>query len=251
MNDMGNNDVKKEKFKIKIEDHPVFNPIGDIAVTTSNDLAKTINEVFVKVFSDYAGCGIYTMAVNNYGLLPNLKMYFHLYNAETYADKSKLFAFNPIDVANYNNDKNDIYSRVQRITSMGAPINKKVVITDVAKEAMNDYMMSEFMRNGQFTQWNAAYDVAPTNSGTFISLVRIDLGKFLSLIYGNRNENGERITYSVESKSRLRSGAPSNNLENWSLNIHRLYNNSLVEAAKTVGIGVQSEAGVPGMIVAR
>ena len=248
---MNNNMDNEKKFRIKIEENPTFNPIGDVAVTTTNDLSKVINDVFVNVFADYAGSAIHAMAVNNYGLVPVLRLYFNLYNADAYRDTDKNFAFNPIDVANSNSAKDDIYSRVQRITSMGAPINKKVIITDIAKEALNDYMLSEYMRNGQFTQWNACYDAIPSSAGTLISLYRLDINKLMSLIYGNKNEKGEKITYSVEAKAKIRSNIPTNNLENWSLNINRLYNTSLIEAAKIVGIGVPTDAGVPGMVAAR
>lgn len=222
---------EKEVLKINLPKPLAFNSVGDVKITTTNELAKEVNEVLVKVFKDYYGCNLQVQQKQvpggfTYAVVPVLL--FKVLKAEEYTE-GDIFAFKPIAA----DPAKDVVSRVQRIAQMGSMPGVKVNITDDGKSILSDFTM-DVPRNQEF-DWKTAYTTKTTDEGTFILVYKLDMIKFINKLYGTVNEFGSKQHYEIRINGVVFERNQYRANQNWGLNILRIDQNNEQEAAALLG----------------
>lgn len=216
-----------------VNDSPVsFNPVGEVAMSTTNDLAKMINDIFNKVFDDYYGCNItvqFNPPTRQYVLTPVL--YFKVLTKEAYATEGARFGFTPLDV---HTKGSNVLGRVQRIANVVSTTGPKVAITDDMKDVMKDFVLTN---NIDKFDWSTSYGTQVTGENTFVRMFKLDILKFLKFIFGDKDSNGGECYYqptAIRTVISQQYGVA----DNWSISILRLNWSNEAYAAQQQGLMV-------------
>jgi len=226
------NKVEETKEVLKITmDNPVdFEPVGDIKITSTDELGKIINDVMVQAFADYCGCSLQCQFVPDRGYVVIPKLYFNVLKKEQYTD-DKYFCFKTLE----SQPKSDIIGRVQRLSQISATNSVKVDITDDGKSVLEDFIITP-NKNVKF-EWNGAYNVLATATETYIEVYKLDMLKFVRLIFGDTDANGSALYYQITPTGVIGGNNPYKKADNWSLNIVRLNHANEAKAADLLGYG--------------
>lgn len=227
--------------KINMEKPVAFNATGEVKISTTSELAKMINEVFSQVFKDYYGCLLtcqFQPERGSYIVVP--KLYFHVLKKEEYEDG--LFAFKPLSAQ----PQDDIVGRVQRLSTISTATGVKVAITDEGKSVLEDFIITPAIRQQKF-DWNTAYDTSATDTETFVYVFKLDINKFLTKIFGDKDENGAPLYYQINPTCLLGAVNQYKKPDNWGLNILRLNHTNEAAAAELLGMAVPTNN--PGPVI--
>ena len=246
-------EAKKEALKIEVERPADFNAIGDIEVTTTELLAKTINQILKPTFNgDYSGCNIRVVPVTGRGLVLESRLYFRILSEAEYNDPNKVFAFIPASFKQ-KKDGNTIVSTLQRISLLADNnMNNRVTVTDDAKSALAEFIVQQAKNGNGEVKWNECTNVQSSGNNTFACVFKIDINKLIAKIYGEVDKDGTPLYYSIYPTMQL-SGAGiygNQECETWGLNIIRLHHGEISKVSKMLGLPVPSEYGMPQMVPA-
>lgn len=235
----------KEVLKLNLKQHVPFKPVGDVSITTTTELAKVINEILSQVFKDYYGCNLqvqYKPMGNQGGVYVVVPvLFFHVLKPEEYNDGT--FAFLPIGA----NPESDLVGRVQRIAQMSSA-GAKVTMTEDGKSILEDFVINP-NKNQEF-DWNQAYSVQAAGDETFIQVFKLDILKFITKIFGDKDEEGSVQYYQITPIGVLNERNMFKAPSNWSLNIMRLNHNNEAAAAELLGLFVPNTV-APNVITER
>ena len=229
----------KEALKIRLTDHVPFNATAETVITSTNALAKCINDVFSQVFSDYYGCSLRVQLnpqTQGYIIIPRLH-----FTVQKKYDDDKIYAFRPLG-ANKNGDS--MVGRVQRL-SQSASSGTKVLITDDAKSALGEFLITPAIKANNF-DWSSAYGTTSTDSDTYINVFKLDLLKLVNMIYGDTDSTGSKLYYQITPTGLI--GNQYKSAENWAIQILRLNHTNESAAAELLGFNIPSQASMPNII---
>ena len=237
------NYLDKTKSNLKLNMAPIdLKPIGVVAVTTTNDIAGQINDIFCSVFDDYYGCKISVTAAPVNGHMEyviNPELFFRVLRKDMYSDK-KFYGFNPIDLKS---DKVDMYDRILRVNALRNSATK-VEITDDLKSTLAEFIITNNINKFDF---NECFSVYTENNETFVRVTRLDVLKFFKTIYGHKYEGCECYYQATPTKQIV-----SNRYgftDNWAVTLLKLNWKEMEDAAKKQGIMVQSPSSLTNNIV--
>ncbi len=240
-----NEEVKKaenvvEVVKLDMKAHAEFEAVADTAITTTDDLGKVINSIFGEVFDDYYGCTLKVEYMPNYCAYVVFPMlYFKVLSNEEYRN-AKRTAFLPMsEVA-----ADSMVARVQRLSRIAATSGVKVEMTADGKSILEDFVIknSKINQNVHLEDsfdWTQAYNVIPTENGTFVRVFKLDMFNLLKMIYGDKSADGSKQYYQITPTGTIGAVTQYQKPSNWSLIIMRLDGNNLNYAAKNLGIYMQ------------
>lgn len=222
-----------EALKLNITNHVPFEAVGDIKITSTNELAKTINNVFSKVFDDYYGCRLtvqFQPERGGYFIIPLL--YFKLADPAKVADNG-VYAFKPLGVENADN----IIGRVCRY-SQTAVTGQKATISDEGKSVLEDFIINP--GKGKF-DWATAYRTINTENGVVVESFKLDINKFITKIFGDTDEFDSKVFYQITPTYVIGGNNQYKTSTNWALHILRLHQNTQCEAAEMLGFYIPNQ----------
>lgn len=217
-------------LKIKMDSPLAFEPVGDIKITSTNELGKCINDVFSKCFDDYHGCSIQAQFIPDRGYILVPKLYFTVLKKSDY-ERNNVFAFKTLD----SQPSSDIVGRVMRLSQVSNS-GVKISITNDAISVLEDFIITPNSRNAKF-DWNSAYNVIATTTETYIELYKIDILKIITFLYGAKDANGSNQYYQITPTGVIGGQNQYKKMDNWSINIIRLNHNNEAKAAELLGCG--------------
>jgi len=239
---------KKEVFKINLDTPVSFDPVADVTITSTNEIAKLINDLLKGVFKDYYGCNVDCVFMPDrqiWAVMPRL--YFHVLPKEEY-EKGGITAFRPLGSGN----SNDMVERVQKLSQTTAVNGVKVTMTEEAKGIMEDFViLPHGVNDASKFNWNEAYATLPSGTETFIYMYKLDIIKFIKKLFGEKDENGSKLYYQVTPVYSINSGMQSYKQNtNWNINILRINDENQKKSAQVVGLGVPMYDNTPAMVKA-
>lgn len=249
-----NKETKKEMLKIEVAQPADFSPIGDIEITTTELLAKTVNQILEPVFRDYAGCDIRVVPVTGRGLVLESRLYFKLLNEVEYKDENSIFAFVPASLKSDNKGSDEIISRLQRISLLAdRNMNNRVSITDDAKSALAEFIVPQAKNPNGNVRWNECTNVILGANNTFSCVFKLDINRIVAKIYGEIDKDNTPLYYMINPSVQIGGSTIYGNQssETWALNIVRVHHGEISKVSKMLGITVPSEYGMPQMVPAR
>ncbi len=240
-----------EVLKLDMDAHAPFNPVADTAITTTDDLAKTINSIFSEVFKDYYGSMIrveYMPSYCSYVVVPML--FFKVLDKREYTGDA-VTAFIPMSEMAADNP----VARVQRLSRIAAASGIRVEMTENGKSILEDFVIKGNNINNNVHlkedfDWTQAYNVIPGNDGTLIRVFKLDVFNLLRMIYGDKAADGSKQYYNITPNGTIGAINQYQKPSNWNLIIMRLNSSNLSYAAKQLGLYVQTQefAGMPNVI---
>ena len=234
------NNPTKEVLKLSLEKPVSFDAVGDIKITTTTELSKIINDIFVQVFGDYYGCSLkvqFQPERQAYIVVPRL--YFKVLKSY---DPDKNYAFNTLGV----NKTDDMIGRVQRV-SQSAASGSKALITDDGKSVLEDFMITPAVKSNNF-DWNGAFSTVVTDTDTFVQVFKLDINKFISTIFGDHDESGSKLYYQITPTGVVGAANQYKAPDNWSLFILRLNHVNEAYAAELLGYNIPSQSSMPTVV---
>ena len=240
-------EVVKEVHKIKVNPIP-FDSVADVMITTTNELAKMVNEIFVNSFIDYYGCNLQVQQRQvpggfSYVVVPVLifkvldkKIYENGEYEPAFMGQNRQFAFEPMIA----DPSKDLGARVQRIGQMGSMPGVKVKITDNGMTMLEDFAVD--VPRSQTFDWKTAYTTKTTDEGTFILVYKLDLVKIITAIFGNLIDESKQY-YNVSTTGVLYDRNQYKAIQNWGLQILRLDEKNERAAADRLGFFVPAAFG--------
>lgn len=178
----------KRESIIKVVETQEFDGLLKSKITTTFDLAKTINGLFRPIFSDYEGCLIYP---DQWGVL-QLTLFFK--------DKGEA---GPNQIKNLESviqkaDKNDAMARIRNINNLNS--SQKYDLSELTKDALEEFMIG-YNPNAKFNWKSSVVELTerqPYNAySVYVRVNGLDIMKVIKKIYGNKLENGNYIDYQV------------------------------------------------------
>ena len=228
----GNRDIA-EHLRITNEEPEEFSATTKTMWISTVNLAKKINALMSPIFEDWHGSLI---QVEN-GML-TCTFYFKPTNAPITKDSTRAFA--PIGVTDANNG---VKSKIDAINRANIKSNN-FELTPYAAELLYDIMDRKVQQ--QINPFNPkSYNNVTTevNSNQMFSQViytlvmRIDLCKLLSIIYGFKDSNGSRNFFQVNPIRPVDLAAPRNNMySNWLCSVTLMSKKELDKVLQTSGI---------------
>lgn len=194
-----NEETKREKFKIEVESPLDFPSIAKTAYVSSNDFCKTVSELFKGVFADFEGC-IFD-ATNGE---PTVSL---MFNHGKYDDD----AICACELAGAKASGSSIIDRTRNRDRQLAE-GDRYYLTEDGKDAILSLLTARAFNNGNpnwrtiVSEWqdrsiSNMYNYGATTQYTKVS--NISLQRLCGLIYGDKDEDGDRIEYSVNIASPL------------------------------------------------
>ena len=231
----------REKLKVVLKRPVAFDAVGDIKITTTIELSKVINDIFSQVFADYYGCSLkvqFQPERQQYIVVPRL--FFKV--MKTY-EEDKIYAFNTLGA---NKAIDDVVGRVQRV-SQSAASGTKVLITDDGKSALEDFMITPVVKSNNF-DWTSAFSTIATDNDTFVQVYKLDINKFVSVIYGDKDASGSKLYYQITPTGVVGAYNQYKAPDNWSLFILRLNHVNEAYAAELLGFNIPAQSSMPTVI---
>ena len=232
--------TSKEVLKISLKKPVSFDAVGDIKITTTTELSKIINDIFVQVFADYYGCSLqvqFQPERQAYIVVP--KLFFKV--MKNYED-DKVYAFRTLAA----NKSDDMIGRVQRV-SQSAASGSKALITDDGKSVLEDFMINPVVKSNNF-DWNSAFGTVPTETDTFVRVFKLDINKFLNVIFGEFESTGANQCSQITPTGVVGNNNQYKSPDNWSLFILRLNHVNEAYAAELLGCNIPSQSSMPTVV---
>lgn len=256
---MSNNQNKKERLRIVMDETEKLEVVGSCAIETTVKIGKRINKMFLSTFSDYVGCHI-SRNMGNGAMNMNqqfiVELHFKPLQAGAVAPgDNRVRAFKPITEVE-NNNGGSIYSDLQRIYQpFNSANSKNFTITDSAAQILSEFMIGRVdpFDPKTYDQHMHEYHDAPAymNKGPLaLKLVNLDLTKLVRIIYGNKDEDGNKLEYGVVPFRPVNNFNYANQYmmanANWYVNITPINVNKLNELMVEMGM---ASAGVENNII--
>ena len=236
------NNQEEQKLKILSRVPASFDPCQEVKVTSTRELAKSINGMF-SLFEDYAACNLVVQPLMNAGNILVPILYFHLLPRDTYKKDNLNFAFKPIDAIK---DEEPFVEKLSRISGTQAGnIKNTVRMTKDGMDVMEDFMAIN-RKPGQEIKWVDFYQVKQLPDETLIAITGIDMYKILSKIYGEVDSEGKRYEYKIFPVNEV-GGRAVGSVTNWNITIYRLRLAALSRAADVIGLTMPVDYGMPPM----
>lgn len=222
------NNVTQERKPFYITNDPLpFDGELKSKMTTTVELAKTINSLFRSVLADYEGSIILP---NMYGQL-ELVLYFK--------DKGGISAEGQIkSLQNANNPLRN-GTAFDRISAMNTRNKaKNYDLTPETKEILSEFI---FVRQNQKIDWNRHISEQTQqnyNSYTvFVKVIGLDLIRVIRKLYGSKDpETKSRIDYTVSLIRPVGVSMQGFGNQNFLINISQLNNNEIEKLANEIGL---------------
>ena len=233
--DNGNNtntEGKREPFSINVEAEP-FNGISTTKFVTSSDLCKVAADIFKSVFDDCEG-----VTFDIIGNLPTLSVVF---NHGIYESGSRLGITREASV-----DANA--SIVQRLRSRDRLLanGDRYFATEDAKDVFTDLLSFQVFNNGK-PNWGKVVNEFSENTQQrfygygqnpqYTKIGYIDLAKFVSLVWGKSDNDGNSVDYIVSIVHALSNGVPGMPPSNYMLSVTQISAKELQATYEKLGFG--------------
>lgn len=217
-----NQQQKREPLNLTIE--PVeFDGLLKTKFTTTVELAKTVNEMFRPVFSDYEGCLILPNQMGGFDTI--------VYFCDKGIQDERLKALRPVvQQGNLNISQriNNLNRRYQ---------NKTYELTEDCKDIFSEFMVKE--RNSNKVRWNQlVVEKAENNYNSctiHVQLNGIDIMKILKKIYGS-TVKGNRTDYSMKLERGIGVVNGAGLFANYLVSILQLDTKEVERVAQSVGM---------------
>lgn len=178
------NNQEQQKTYLRLENPLPFKGTINGDITTSVDLARTINKLFSSAFKDYEGC---TLGLNQFGQF-NCSLYFKDKgngNIVPLAVSTRGRQFSPSDRIKAMNLRNK---------------NKTYTISDELRDVLEQFVNFQGGRNAKPNVNNHITEVTEQAYGgagfIYIMIDNININKILKTIYGSKTEDS-RYDYNV------------------------------------------------------
>lgn len=190
-----NNENKREKFVINVDEPIEFETIAKTAYYSSADFCKMVSELFSSVFADYEGC---------------------LFDASTNGVASVSLIFNH---GNYDDGATVATEKMGGKTSGSSIIDRSRIrdrqmsegdryyLTDDGKDAITPLLNPVAYNNGNPNWRHIVSEFQDNSNGSYYNYGRgtqftkvsnISLSKLCGLIFGKKNKNGDDLEYDVK-----------------------------------------------------
>ncbi len=227
------NDEKKT-FKVQIDEHYDFDAIASSKYITSQELCKMVSDLLKCVFADFEGCKFEV----NQGMEPTIALYFN-HNDHTGSDLPCACEKNGAAKVG-----NTIIDR-GRARDMFNRNGDKYYLTDEGKEFVKGLLARRYFNNGNpdFGRIVGEEQERGAINNSFIpqytiytKVAFISISRICSLLFGNGEEENDRVEYEVNVSSPLPSGY---GVSNFVLNVTRISSKELSNFCNKIGISQQ------------
>ena len=257
MSNNNQNQTRKPMY-LEIVEPEKFDSIANTTFETTQRLAKRINKLFTTAFADYHGSVVYSTAGNgNVGVNQQFAVELHfkpLTIGSIAPDDQRVRAFKPIDEVQGN--KSNVLLGVKSIYN-NFRATAKFQLTEEAAEILSEFMLPGLkvdpFKPSTYDPVKAEYVDTPQygQSPIMVKITGLDLIRLIKKIYGNKNENGNRVDYGIIPYGPV---APLNNANmmvqnsgNWRLQILQINADKTFDMASEMGI-IPTGAGSAGIV---
>lgn len=227
--------TKREKLHLTITPAP-FEGVSSTKFVTSSDICKAAAEIFKSTFDDCEGTTFETT-----GGFPTLSVVF---NHGLYEKGARVAVSREASV-----DTNS--SIIDRIRSHDRFMmnGDKYLITEDGKDIFEDLLVYNAYNNNNKPNWGKV--VAEFSENTqqrfygqaapqYTKVGLIDLSKFVSLLWGKTDEEGNSVEYIVQIVKPLNSGVPGMPPSNYMLSVTQISSKELQKTYEKLGLGSYS-----------
>ena len=233
---------ERTPLKIVVNEPANFDACQEVKITSSRDMAKSINNMF-SMFDDYTACNLVVQPIVGVGNVVVPILYFRLLKASEYNDPTKTFAFKPVYATK---NEEGFMDKLSRISGASAgDIKNSVKITQDGMDVMEDFLVGN-RKQGSKINWTDLYQVKQLTDETLIAITGIDLYKIISKIYGEVDSENEPYSYRVLPVGEV-GGRAMGSVVNWNLTVFRIRRGALSRSADIIGYGVPVDYGMPPM----
>lgn len=216
-----NNGDRKKKAKLKLEEYLEFKGTLNGSITTSVDLAKTINNLFKSVFGDYEGCVI----IPNHMGQVNITLYFKEKGAGNIL---------PLAVQTRSNSMNPA-DRIKNMRLRNR--NKTYRLSDELMEVLEQFIDTPKRGN---VDWNRRVHEINENvyggfNNIYVQVDDISIRKILKVLYGSEDKQGNKLDYNVSIVKPI--GASTGSIsQNYIIKVDQLNINEVEKLASKIGL---------------
>lgn len=228
-------------IKIKLKNPLDFAPVGDIKITTTNEMSKVINDIFSQTFADYYGSSLkvqFQPELKSYIVIPCL-----FFRVQKNYIEGRRYAFRTLGAASPNES---MINRIQRV-SQSVATGAQVEITPDGKSALYDFMISSVAKSANF-DWKSSFRTITSDGETYIQVFKFDILKFITMLYGDMDANKSKQYYQVIPLNVVGTPNQYKAADNWSLNIIRLNHANEAYAAELLGYNIPSQSAMPSVV---
>lgn len=233
--------LSDDSIKIKLPTPLPFNPVGEINFTTTKKLSTLINDIFAQTFEDYYGASLkvqFQPDLRSYIVVPSL-----FFRVLKNYDSNKRYAFRTLGSANRNDG---ILNRVNRV-SQSIATGAQVEITNAGKTGMYDFMFPSVVKSSNF-DWRSAFRTVPGDSESFVQVFKLDILKFITLLFGETGVNGSKQYYQIMPITTVGTPTQYKAPDEWSLEIMRLDHENESYACELLGYNAPSQTSMPSVV---
>lgn len=231
-----NNDANEKKdIKIAVLEHEPFMPITDSMFITSTEFCEKVSALFKSIYSDCQGCAF---EINQQGLA-FISVFFNHNEAQDEIRKAAVSR-------NLGTDSNLQNETVRRIRSNDSRnrYGDRYYLTEDGKTGIDDFLFDHLInRNTGKIDWSKIVaDVSQPSQYfnqrpiAYTKVSMLDPRKLATLIYGDTDENGDKLEYAVQVKKNIPQGYGGNFQPIWVLEICRVFEKSLINVCNALGI---------------
>lgn len=192
-----NAEVKNDKTRIVVKDHPAFTGGLKTDLTSSIALAETIGMMLSEVMDDYYGCrirvndGNYEPASSISNVVPRGAMYVEIYLKDSGRTKSVHKNLISNLHADANGEKATMSDRFKSVT--GSKTSRAYTVTDETYEMLEEFMFPN-VPHRWFNLTSEIYTVVnqPHGSAEVLTVITgLSLDALITKIYGDRTDEGQ------------------------------------------------------------
>ena len=231
------NNSNRPKKRIESTTIP-FENIGEIKVTTTDEISMLIDDLFSNVFADWDFCKLTVQQVqkNNISAVQVVPMlYFNVLPKEAYEDDSIYKAFRPLSCNTTNNNSGyELLAQIRHVSNVTTMPGVKVEVTQDGKDMLEEFMHTPI--NSNKVEWNRCFVSEAYDNTTKVGLINVDLSSILKKLFGKTDEHNSKLFYHVVPTMPInvnRYGNPRG--DNWALTILRLNEENEKKAARLLG----------------
>ena len=230
-------ETKKEPFRIEIEQNEKFGNIMSEKYMTSNEFCTKVTELFRSVFADFEGS---KYEINQQGI-GTISLFFNHSEPKEKDRRNAITRNVPREDAKI---MNDTVRRI-RMQDNRNRNGDRYFLTEDGSDALSGLIAPQMVnRNNGEPYWNkivaevaqpSQYYGQPPIQYTKVSMV--DPVKLAALIYGQTDDDGERLEYGVRIMSSMPQLVGGNNFSaNYMLAITRVVEKEVVRLANMLGM---------------
>jgi len=233
---------EEDVYKLVTTKFAQFDSSGEYMITTTKDLAGTINSLFKPAFADYFGCNLVPAIMANSVPVVVPYLYFKVLPDEQYRD-DEVYAFKSIRAAKKSSSMGVVETLTRMNAFNGNPMNNSVLITKEAKDVFTEFVPTS---GNQKIEWDKNYHVKQMGD-TFAYIKNVDIVPIIKKLYGAQDSEGKPAVYSVLPQNPITTG--NQNMmnpymasqqggfpNNWIINILKLNEGALTRAAESAGM---------------